>query len=137
MANLKELTLEYLKEKNIKFENLDERAFKVTFVGDNCNAITAFVIFDGGESNCLSVRCFSIGNANFKSKEAAALALCNSLNSGFRWVKFYITEDSDITAEIDAVVEPTTCGEEVLNLIHKIIGIVDSAYPEIMRARFA
>ena len=137
MSEYKVLAEKYLEENNIHSESLDEYALKVVFSGNNCSEIRILIVFDEDNSDRFYLKCGAISNANFSGKEAAGLALCNNLNSHFRWVKFYLTEESDVTALIDGMANTETCGEEIYRLLMLIVGIVDEAYPEIMRARFS
>ncbi|MBR0112404.1 MAG: YbjN domain-containing protein [Clostridia bacterium] len=138
MNQYKSAAFNYLKdEKKIHVKEIDEVAFSVCFEGDNCKDIPVIVIFDEDGSNHVAVRCFGISNAQFAGKEAAALALCNALNNQFRWVKFTLNDDAEISASIDGILDLDTCGEEIYHLIMLIVGITDEAYPEIMRARFS
>ena len=63
--------------------------------------------------------------------------MCNRLNAEYRWVKFYLDKDGDVNAAIDAVISEDDCGEACMNLVHRIIRIVDDAYPEIAKTRWA
>ena len=137
MASFKELALQYLTAKNIRSEDLDDFALRVIFSGNNCNEIRILIVFDDDGSDKFFLKCVAISNANFNGKEAAGLALCNNLNSHYRWVKFYLTEEADISAIVDGIVDTETCGDEVYRLLMLIVGIIDEAYPDIMRARFA
>ena len=43
----------------------------------------------------------------------------------------------DLIVLVDGIVDTETCGDEVYRLLMLIVGIIDEAYPDIMRARFA
>ena len=137
MATNKELAVQYLTEQGYHCEDYDDVAFRLIFSGKNCSEINILILFDEAGGDTLRLQCGAVNNANFKDKEAVGLALCNNLNGQYRWVKFYLDEDANIRVMIDGIVEPETCGKEVYRLLHLIVGIIDEAYPDIMRARFA
>ena len=74
---------------------------------------------------------------NFKNNKEKALEICNSLNCEYRWIRFYVDEDLDIVASIDAYLDAYTCGEMCMDYIRRIVSIVDEAYPQIAKARWA
>ena len=60
------------------------------------------------------------------------------MNSKYRWAKFYVDEeDNTITIEADAYIQLDSCGEEILNVVVKIVSIADLVYPEFMKAIWA
>ena len=63
---------------------------------------------------------------------------CNSLNDSFRWVKFVWDSDAnDLCCRVDGVIELDSCAKEVYELMARMAGIVDEAYPRIMKALWA
>ena len=82
------------------------------------------------------LKCWSIGKFT-EDTRAKALEACNAMNSKFRWVKFYAGKDMEITVQLDAILNEETCGKEVMELVLRMVGIVDKAYPEFMKARWA
>ncbi|MBQ9413931.1 MAG: YbjN domain-containing protein [Clostridia bacterium] len=60
-----------------------------------------------------------------EEKFAEALILCNELNVKYRWVKFCIDSDRDIMVEDDAVLTPSTAGEECFELLSRTAYILD------------
>ena len=102
----------------------------------NKDGIKLMVIFDEDETGC------SIHTDDFakfpESKLNDMLKLVNDLNDRFRWIKFVVdTKNLTIEASDDAVIQLDSVGDEVLRCCIHFIGIVDQAYPEIMRAIFA
>ena len=51
-------------------------------------------------------------------------------------MKFYVDTDRDTRAELDAIIDPQTVGQECLALVRRMVNIVDDAYPILMAARF-
>ena len=89
-------------------------------------------VFDD-DGHTVAVRCFRLAHAK-EDRFIDVLKICNELNNRFRWVKFAIDKDNDINLEIDCIVNEETAGEVVLELVQRLCGIVDEAYPELMKA---
>ena len=72
-----------------------------------------------------------------RSSSCLLYTSCNELNNKYRWVKFYLDDDSDVVAQIDAYVDDETCGGECLSLVRRMVNIVDGGYPTLMQALIA
>ena len=67
-----------------------------------------------------------------------AYKICNNLNDSYRWVKFVWDEQAhDLACRCDAVIQLDSCAEEMFELMGRMAGIVDNAYPDIMKALWA
>ena len=135
MANYKNLFMSYMDSEGVRYTELDtekNNVVKAVYNGDNLKSIAVFVFFDSDGDPLVQLKCWDI--ANFKGKEDKAIRVCNDLNATYRWVKFYVDDDADIIADIDAVVDFGSCGAECLQLVRRIVNIVDESYPEIARA---
>lgn len=55
------------------------------------------------------------------------------LNQKFRWVKYCLSDKGGLSAEDDAVVDESSVGEECMQLVQRMVGIVDESYPVIMK----
>ena len=93
--------------------------------------IAVRAIFDD-EGHTVAIRCFRLAHIRGDSFDDV-LKTCNELNNRFRWVKFSIDNDNDINMEIDCIVNEDTAGEVVLELVRRLCGIADEAYPELMK----
>lgn len=102
--------------------------------GDN-TSIRVNLFFDK-DGDTVALRVFDFVSAP-ENKYADTLVLCNTLNSKYRWVKFYIDEDNDVIIEDDALVAGETSGAESLELAMRMVNIADEVYPEFMRTFFA
>lgn len=124
----------HMDEAGIKYRVLDDKATTVSFNCSNISSITVIVVFDDdGES--AAFRADSI--ANFRDNLfSKGLIVCNELNNHYRWVKFYLDEDQDVTAEADAVLNGENAGLVATEIVQRMVGIVDEAYPKLMLARF-
>lgn len=126
----------YLDSKGKKYD-YEERPGKsdvveIRFSGDNWNSIPIRFFFDKDET-AVAVRCFSICMYN-QNKLAAGLLKANEINNEYRWVRFYIDDDNEATAAIDAVITTETCAEVCYELMIRMLNIVDDVYPEFMKA---
>lgn len=120
----------FLDEQEIRYEIRNEKTLSITYTGDNAPEIRVLFIF-GDDGREVAIRCFSVAKVP-DNKLAKAYELCSKLNDDWRWVKFFVDSDNEITAADDAVIEPNTLGEECFELLVRCVRIVDKAYPEIM-----
>lgn len=127
--------LRHMDNEGIRYDDLKEFVVKITYNGDNLESIPVLVFFDEDNDPIVQLKCWNI--ANFKGKEEIGYEVCNRMNNQWRWVKFYIDDDADIVASIDAYIDMDTCGEECLNLVRRVVNITDEAYPEFAKARWA
>lgn len=126
---------EYMKamdRKGIKYTDVDEFRVRVSYSGDNTNKIDINVIFDKDGEGLVALRCWSFGKVP-DGKRIQMLEACNSLNNEYRWVKFYIDDDGDIAASLDAVIDISTVGAECIQLVSRMVSIYDKAYPKLMK----
>lgn len=134
MAKYKAEFLKYLDKEGIKYRNFDDD-FGVS-IGYNCKNIKDIdvtVIFDEDGEGKVALRSWSLGKVQ-DSKFTAMLKTLNELNHKYRWVKFSVDDDQDIEMSTDAVIDLDTVGEEVTELMHRMVSIGDEAYPAIMKA---
>ncbi len=135
MPNYKRLFMEHMDREGVRYVDKDEFVVSVTYNGDNLKSIPVFVFFDKDGDPLVQFKCWSI--ANFKGKEAGGILACNEMNKTYRWVKFYLDDDADIVASIDAYVNEYTCGSECLSLVRRVVNITDEAYRTFARYVFA
>lgn len=136
MLKYKQLFIQYMEREGIKYSDVDERAVRVCYSGDNLKSIPVYVFFDKDGAPLVSYKCWEI--AKFPAdKKAAGILACNALNAKYRWVKFYVDDENDLIAEMDTLVDEETCGIECATSVQRIVGIVDEAYPVIMKSIWA
>lgn len=90
--------------------------------------------FDQTEES-VAIRVFGITRAT-QETFAKLLITCNQLNNKFHWMKFCIDDDQDVNVEHDAVISVESAGEVCVELLRWLMGIVDKAYPDLMRAQY-
>ena len=132
MANYKQIFLNYLDEKGVKYTDQDEHRLSISVSGKNHKNIVIHVNFDKEGDGIVRLCSWEI--ANFKDKFAAGIMACNEMNAQWRWVKFYIDEDMDVMCEMDARIDEATCASECFELTLRVYDIIDKAYPTFMKA---
>ena len=135
MLMYKQLFMNYMDQNNIKYVDRGENRVRVTYNGENLNTIPIIVIFDKDGGNTVAFKCWDI--ANFKNKVDTGINVCNKLNNHWRWVTFCIDDDGDVAASLDSYVDDFNCGELCMNLVRRMVNIIDDAYPDIARALWA
>ena len=137
MDNFKETFVAYMKEKDIKFEDLDERAVRLRFHSDVvAQGVEVLVIFD--KENHHGVHFLASGFCIVpENKFAAVLMACNEANATYRWAKFYVNEKMDVFVEDDAILDIANVGEECTEIAFRLTDIIDEAYPSLMKAIYS
>lgn len=120
----------FLESNNIKYSVQDENCIRISYQLENLPQLAA-VFFFSEECHDVSIHVFSIVKVA-SNKLIQAYKLCSELNAKWRWVKFYVDEDNELTAETDAVIEPNTAGRECGELLLRCVDIVKDSYPNIM-----
>ena len=140
MSYIGERVKSFLEEKDVRydyFERTEERneAIKVSYRGDNAESVSVILFFDeDGES--INVKSFSIAKVP-SAKMMDMYVLMNEINNEYRWVKFYLDSDDEVTVSGDAIISAETAGDECLEIIHRYVGIIDEVYPRIMKVIWA
>ena len=88
------------------------------------------------DSNDVAVRVFGLITVKEES-QAKVLPVLNKLNARFRYVKFVMDEDGDINLEYDYPLHCPNPAASAEELIIRIVKIIDTAYPDLMRAMWA
>ncbi len=126
--------IDTLESKGLKYD-VDERDDAIIvscgMQAKNTSVRVRAIIDDDGTH--VGIRCYGFASVP-ENKFANALLTCNDCNNKYRWVKFVIDSDLDVNAEDDAIVSPDTAGDEIFELLLRMIGIVDDVYPEFMKS---
>lgn len=96
---------------------------------DNMDELYVIIVFDEDNSACVF---YTFNYIEFSDdKKTEMIYKCNEMNNEYRWVKFYVDEsDNTVTIQGDAVIQLKTCGEEVMEIVFRIVTIGDEAYPK-------
>ena len=114
----------------LKFRKNPERAsILLNYGADNFDSLDfGFYYDDSGKSVALKV--FSI--MKFKKEQLPiAYEFCNAMNAKWRWVRFYVDSDDELTADLDAYISKESVGDECLNLLQRAVSIVDDVMGEL------
>ncbi len=128
----------YFKANDLKYLEVKEgEVIRVNFSGlENAGSVEILVITDDNDRT-IGLRSFNLLKVKDELKPKM-YKVCSDLNHKFRWVKFYVDDsDNTVTAESDAVTQAESAGEEAFELVMRMTGIIDEAYDELMRAKFA
>ena len=134
MTNYARYFTNYLDEQGVKYQIKSDRQILITYRGDNLDTIPINVFFEADGDPIVQMVCWEI--LTFKTREEQAILLANSLNSEYRWVKFYLDDDKDLVASLDTMVDENTCGRICLSLVRRMVNIIDEVFPEIAKARW-
>lgn len=135
MLPFKEAFLRHLEASQIKFTDFDEETVKIGYRTKTIEHMDLYVIFDKTGKNYVTIYSWSIGAFPEDSKNRAILT-CNDMNAHYRWVKFFVDSKGKVCVQIDAVLDMSNVGPEVLELVRRTVNIVEEAYPVFMKARW-
>ena len=132
-----ELFLAFMESQDMKAQMLDDEK-SVVRVGFNMKNTSISIYFKFGDDNSdVHVEGREFVNIP-KDQIEKAYRICNKLNSDYRWVKFAWDEDvNDVACRADALIQLDSCAEETYELMVRMAGIVDEAYPDIMKGLWA
>ena len=105
----------------------------VTYTGDNKDTIRFKIFVDPDEDN-VAIRVWTIAKTLDADQAAAVTLLLNDLNNNYRWYRWYLDDDREVTASVDAVITADTIGAIVYELVQRGVNIIDENYPKVMKA---
>lgn len=135
MSRYAELYTERLDKGDVRYTKEDDHVVRVAFKGQNADSITILAVFDEEGGPHVAFRCYSI--LNFKDKKEAGALACSEINSQYRWIKFYLDKDNEITGAADAILCEEKAGDICFELLVRMTDIVDESYPTFAKARWA
>ncbi len=122
-------------EKNIKhrIKELDGSSIvEAGFPIDNGpNVIMRFISTD--DDNDVAIRIFELISVTEDKRKSVTDAI-NQLNDRFRYLKFVMDEDGDISVEYDLCMHTNNVGPVCFEIFARAMSILDKAYPVLMRA---
>ncbi len=136
MGRVRKITEDYFDSQGVLYDVRNDGTLSICMGDvDNIGTVRVFIIFD--EDDDVSLRACDICKVP-DNKKTSILKAISDMNSKYRWVRFYLDQDDmTITAATDALLEPETCGEEVFELLMRLVGICGETYPVFMRAIYA
>ncbi len=133
-VNYKQLFMNYCDSEGIKYNDDDEETVSLSYRCDNLEDLRIVVFFHKDRND---VQFWSTFASAKDEKRSAGLLACNSLNQEYRWVRFYLDKDWDLICEADALLDPSSGGEECLSIVRRMVNIIDEAYPKFMKTLWA
>jgi len=132
-----EMTKAYFDTKGLRYTEAEKRdVLYIKFNGmDHCPGIEIIVYFDDDDET-VAIRAFEVVKVP-DDKKKEILRACNELNAQYRWAKFYLEDDMFVAVADDAIIDAAACGEEIHELVLRIMNIVDEGYPTLMKAIYA
>ena len=139
MYKCTELLTKKLEEHGVgyEFDHFEEPGshdwVRVNVKGKNLHSIIIEAFFP--ENSVCALNAFSIGKVNDSEKIVPMLKKINELNISFMYIKFYMDEENVICASMDGelVAEDTDYAVRCYNNLVDFAGMIDDAYPEIMK----
>lgn len=113
----------------------EKECVSVGFSARNFSGLTFFFIFDEEESSSVNIGCFEICKLP-ENKNLVMLQTVNNLNGRYRWVTFSITSDGRVNAEMSVAYTDENAEKLLFDSMYRIVDIVDSAYPVLMKALY-
>lgn len=104
--------------------------------GESLAGFHITIFFDEEDQNSAGLRIYNICKLP-EEKRADMLETVNRIHNGYRWVTFSITPEGILNAGTDISFTKETAAELIFAGVNRIGGIVDSAYPSIMKELFA
>lgn len=140
MSYTADLIKNYFEAKSVRYDYFEpdenrSEAFKVAYRCENAESVSVFLFLD--KDGCsLNAKSFSIAKVP-AAKLMDVYVLLNELNEEYRWVKFFIDSDNEVTVSGDAIIDEATAGEEAYEIVQRYVGIIDEVYPRIMKVIWA
>lgn len=140
MSYIVETVKSYLDSEGIRYTHFEkeekrDEAIKISYSTTNADSVSVILFFDD-DGNSVNAKSFSIAKVP-AAKVMDAHVLLNDLNYEYRWVKFYLDKDNEVTVSGDAIIGPDTAGAECLEIVRRYVNIIDDVYPRIMKVIWA
>ena len=133
MLDCAEYFIDFLDSKEITFDSKEDDDGDVT-VTIPYEGKRMICIFSGENGKFLSIYCFY--EETPAGKVYDMIDVCNQLNKTYKWVKFYLDKDNDVTAQIDALLTRSTAADVAFDMLIRMIDILKEAKPIIMRGLY-
>ena len=130
MKDCAELFIANLESKNLTYEvrEVDDDTV-VSFPYDNRKTNFIFSGASGDHAQMMTV----IEKVPDEKFVDVVLA-CNQVNARFRYVKFVVDKENDVIVFTDAILDPSSAGDECFELLIRSLKIISDAKPTVMKA---
>ena len=89
------------------------------------------------ERECVSVRCTGDNFSGLTFHFIFDDESCNNhLNTAYRWVKFYVTTDGRVNAEMNVEYTDESVEKLLFDSLRRVVNVADIAYPVLMKALY-
>lgn len=105
------------------------------FNGKHNARYDVMIIFDKSEKSA-GLRVFQLAAVD-EEKRDEMLRVINRINSAYRWIKLTMNDEGQVAAEADAVITQETVGPVCIEVMLRLVNILNDVYPDIMRAMWA
>lgn len=95
----------------------------------------AKLLFSGENGQYLSI--YLVYERVPEEKFADMILTCNEMNCMYKWVTFYVDDDSDLILHDDAILSEEHAADEAFELLVRILKIGEEVKPKIMRTIYA
>ena len=104
--------------------------------GNNFSGLHFNIVFDPEGSFSAQMFCNEICKVP-EAKNLIILQTVNALNAKYRWVAFYVTADGSVTANMSFEFNDNKPEDLIASYLRHFYGIIDTAYPILMKALYA
>lgn len=106
------------------------------FSGKNFSSLVFYLVFDQEGSNSAQMFCNEICRFE-ESKNLIMLQTVNALNAKYRWVTFFVSENREVNANMSVSFTDDASNQLLMNYLEHFMGVIDTAYPVLMKALYA
>lgn len=131
MTDYLSLYTQYMDEHNIRYTVVGAHEVAVNYRGNRVSPISVHVFFDPDGEPLITLKCWSFLTQGLYQGDASigGIITCHTVNSLYRWVKFYVDDNGDAVAQTDAyVTNPDSCGWRCNQLALRMVNIIDDSF---------
>lgn len=128
--------LDLLEEKNMQPKAVREENGKTAVIASVHSKVTKYdIVFLFDPEHMVQIMVPEILSCP-QNKFLELLNVCNRQNAKFRWFKYYLTEARDsfsLRIQSDLYIDPDNSGRICMDIMLRMIRVIDEAYPEFMK----
>ena len=109
---------------------------RMGFSGKNFSNLVFHLVFDQEGSHSAQMFCNEICRFD-ESKNLLMLQTVNALNTKYRWVTFFVSENGTVNANMSVAFTDEASNQLLINYLEHFVGVIDVAYPILMKALYA
>lgn len=109
---------------------------RIGFSASNFSGLIFHLVFDPEENMSVQMYCNEICKFA-ESKNLVMLQTVNALNTKYRWVTFFVSENGTVNANLSVAFTEETSEQLLVKYLEHFIRVVDVAYPILMKAVYA